>query len=335
MTDYPASKKSAKKHVWQKQEEARKWRGLLAIFICIFLGFFIVNGILRAFSFRNFIADSEWDGNSSFVAAALAGEPAVLIANRELATIVVLKIPTDATLATGDSLKPLLKVGDIDPADGVRLAKTLTRLVGINIINYIVFENGEGVNEDSAQRAFKNFASLATPVRIITGRPESLLYKTNITRVDLLRLWWQVKGLGIDSLKIMDGGQFLEEVIGPSGGKIKSVERELVHSQIDKYLEIKDFSEANLKVEITNSSGTAGAGQLAGEIAASLGFNVTRVVTGETLIAKCQITGGRQNLRAVSYLANLFGCDILSPSQDDREVKIMLNLGQDFAGRYF
>lgn len=174
-----------------------------------------------------------------------------------------------------------------------------------------------------------------TPFKILSEGLGGSVKTTNITRIDLLRLWWQVKGLGKDSVQVVDLGRFLSDVNGPGGIKIKSLDREALHQLVNQYFEVKNIFAASPDLAIVNSSGAIGAGQLAGEITTAEGFNVIHIDTGNSVIARCQVANQDKNPRVASYLANVFGCDIVSSSQDTGGNQIILNLGQDFAKRYF
>ncbi|MEX2027945.1 MAG: LytR C-terminal domain-containing protein [Candidatus Curtissbacteria bacterium] len=324
MTDYPTNKKSSKKPVWAKVERARKWRGVLAIFICIFLGFFIANGILRAFSFKNDIVASKWNDSMPYAAAVNTKIPSVVVFNKDVGEVVVLVVPGDITVGEDGTVS--------DAVDsGPQLSSGLTRALGLDIKNYVMLKNSVDVDVTTLEKAYGDFASISTLFRIITVGKGAGVGSTNITRIDLLRLWWQVKSSGIKTPKIIDLEQFL--VVGP--GNQKSLDRELFHSTVDKYFEIRGVRDQNIKLEIKNSSGVVGAGQIASEIASSMGYNVIRVETGEAETAQCHISGGPRNTAARSYLANIFGCDIVFQSQGTQTAPIMVDLGSDFAKRLF
>ncbi len=331
MTDYPAAKKSSNKPVWAKAGTARKWRGILAIFICVFLGFFIINGVLRAFSLKQFVSNSRWDDSMPFAAAISTGPPSVLVFNKDIGEIAVLKVPAELGVPAGDRTGESFKVSNINTGNGREMAKGLTRVLGLDIQNYVVLNERHEISQTTIDAAYRDFSSFSTLAAIVTVGKSPGIKSTNITRMDLLRLWWQVKLSGIKSPKIIDLGDFSEDVSGSRGTKVKSLDTELAHLSINKYFEIKGLAEGNIKLEIKNSSGAIGVGQLAGEIAASAGFNVTRVLTGEAKIAGCRIIAGPKNLRAVSYLANIFKCDIVAPPPDAQGAPMMLDLGSDFA----
>ncbi|MDO8486825.1 MAG: LytR C-terminal domain-containing protein [Candidatus Curtissbacteria bacterium] len=342
MTDYPETKKSSKRPVWakrevflRKMETARRWRGFLAIFICVFLGFFIINGAMRAISLKKYVSDSRWDEAMPFAAAISTTPPSVLVFNKGIGEIVVLKVPDELNVPTGDATSPSIKVSDINTGKGGEMNKVLTRVLGLDIQNYAVLKDKKDIDQATLEEAYRNFSSFSTLAAVVTVGKIPGIKSTNITRIDLLRLWWQVKLSGIKSPKIIDLGQFLGSTLGPGGTQIEGLDSELLHQTINKYFEIKNLADQNIKLEVKNSSGAAGIGQLAGEIATSAGFNVTRVGTGEVKTAGCRIVAGSKNLRAVSYLANIFKCDIVAPPSDAQGAPIMLDLGSDFAKSLF
>lgn len=323
MTDYPANKKSSKGHIWEKMERARKWRGVLAIFICVFLGFFIINGILRAFSLKNHISASKWNDRMPYAAAINTTVPIVVVFNKDIGEVVVLTVPGDILIPEDG------KAGDVNADDGQELTKTLTGVLGLDVRNYVILK--DKTEAQTAEIAYRDFTSVSTLIKIVTGRNGPGVGSTNVTRIDLLRLWWQVKSSGIKSPKVIDLVQFSQDI----SPQKTHFDRELFHLAVDKYFGIAGVADQNIKVEIKNSSGVVGAGQIGSEIASSLGFNVIRVETGEAKIVKCNISGGPKNSAASLYLANIFSCDIVSSLSGTQSAPITVDLGSDFAKRLF
>ena len=194
MTDYPAGKKSSKKATWKKDEQTRKWRGILAIFICLFLVFFIISGVARAISLKKYISSSNWGQNEPYVAAVIGKEAEVFVFNKNLSEAVLVKVPNEAVLVTGTTTARQQDV--VESRNGARAAKFLTRTLGVQINNFVVLKNG-----GDPQRFVADLQSIKMPIS-----PGGDIVSTNITRIDLLRLWWQVKGSGVNFPKIIDAG---------------------------------------------------------------------------------------------------------------------------------
>ncbi len=313
---------------------ARKWKALAAVFIVVFLGFFILNGILRAFTFKNLLTSSKWNGNSPFVAVFFGKVPSLVVFNKEREKVVVLEIPADVSL--GDAPNQSLTLGEVYKGeDEVKTVKALERQIGINILSFATFKDGAGASgSDLARETFGNLGSLKGGIRAGLIGESAFFKRTNITRIELLRLWWQVNGIGKKTPDTIDGSRFTSEV-AVSGGKIRVLDRESLHRELDKYLEVKDIADKKINLEVVNSSGVAGLGQIVGEMAAAWGFNVTRITSGEATIAKCQITGFDKGQDAANYLANVFGCDIVGKSNGAQDNKITIILGSNVAGKYF
>lgn len=334
MTNYPA---------WKKRDFREKWRNFLAVFITIVLFFAILNGLVKTFSLKKYLGQIKWDGRSSFVAGLGTWPPSVLVYRKDSPKIAILKLSRDSYFATGKTSEPLVRLGDVV---NNKLSDDFTRILsiafGTRVENYIFFEDQIFVTEESIQNLFKNFSSIRTPFEILGQGLDGNIEETNITRIDQIRLWWQLKGLSIEKLEINDLSGLAEEIVFANDQKVLGADEASLHLRITKYLENSKFLEKNYKVGIHNASGFPAAGELAAEFATSVGLNVVKVETTSGSEDKTRIVTDNREDFAAGYLANIFNCDIVgSPfgvsgeSIEAGSDEIVVIIGRDFASEYF
>lgn len=333
MTDYPAKRRST----WQKREDRRRWREILAIFTVIFLLFAFFNGFLKAFSLKRLVADSHWDSESS-LAIALNTKPAsVLIYQKDPQRLVFVTYREDTFWATGNSDAPLINLSSVIAVkDGQKLTKILSNGFGANITSYVMYKNLKDLDDKSAQKIFAGFAAITTPVALLVKGVGGDVESTNLTRLDLIKLWWQVKGLSVNKLEIQDFGPYYVEIVDKDGNKVRGFDSEKINREITKYLESSKIRGEGLKVEIVNSSNVAGAGKLASGILESAGFKVVSLETGESEAVNSQVATVETGAYSAKYLASVCSCAIFSlPKETVGEGTIKFILGRDFAKKYY
>lgn len=333
MTDYSFSHRSS--HGWRRQEIQKNWRSLLGAFIIVILILAIFNGFNKSISFKNYLGERRWDGKSSFVAALGTFPASVLIYQIDPKRIVLAKFGDETYFETGKFDKPLVKPLEIIArANGQELARAYSIALGSNIKDYIIFEKKTEANRNNLEEGFKKFASVTTPFVLLSGKIGGEVENTNITRLDMFRLWWRVKGLGINHLELVDLGSFSEEIVTADNTRVLGVDRVSLNKKIRDYLEVHEFLESNFKIEVLDASGFSQGAELAANFITSVGLEVVNVSVSDNILDKSRIMAGDKNSNEAKYLANLFECDIFSESKPQKEV-ITVVVGQDLAREYF
>ncbi|MBI3282523.1 hypothetical protein HYZ70_00420 [Candidatus Curtissbacteria bacterium] len=327
MTDYPHTRRNS----WKKQEVARKWRSLLGIFMTAVLIFAAINGIARTLSIGKFFGRSNWEGKAAFWAAFATKPLSVLIYNPTAHEISLVKLSEDLYFVTGDSREPLAEIGKVSESAG-GLITAASRITRSPIRNFVILKEREEASRESLEKYFKSFASLFTPIRILVAKPTGIL-DTNITRVDMIRLWWQVKSLSLNNLNFVDATGLSQEIVTAGGYKILGVDDVSIHRLISKYLQNWTVLEEQMAVSIDDFSGEAANGSLARDFVLAIGGDVTGISQkSDERVEKTFIAAGRDSYTA-SYLAKVFECDIKAlPSVAEGEVKVVV--GQDFGQKF-
>ena len=325
MTHYPS---------WKKHKIRKDGRNILAVFILIVLVFAITNGIAKSFSLKKYFSQSDWDSKSPFMSVLTTSPPSVFIFQKDPKRLVLFKLDENAFLAT-IGRGTLQKTSDLfSKEDEEKIAKILSLNLGVDVEKYVRLKEKIPIDTESVRNLFKNFASIVAPLKIVAGTYDKQIEKTNITRTDLLKLWWQLKGISVDKVELVDLAGYEEEIITDDNTKVLGVEEESIRLKMSQYLENRYLDAQKTNIEIFNESEVADASKLAAVFAASAGFNVTSIEQSYTISEATRIIAKDKNSYNVSYLASIFNCDIVSES-NGQGADITVVIGRDFASNYF
>ena len=325
MTDYPRKSK-----VWKRQEVFGKWQNFIGIFVVIILLFAILSGVLKSVFLPSKISKLSWEGRSAFTIVLATQPVSVLVYNPSTKRLTLVKLNDDLYVETGDSKKPLEKLSETAGRGGVDLARVTSTILRVPVSNYVVFSDKQSVDFENFEKVFVGFASLATPVKILSAKLG--ITDTNIAQKDIFRLWWQVKSLSTQSLNLVNAGGFSEEIVLSNGDKIMGVDDVSLYELFSKYTENQKILEEGVEVEVVNASGGVKDGKLAEDFVLATGARVVDVSFSENPLPNTVIEIGEGSYTA-SYLAKIFDCDIKSSAGLEKG-KIRIILGQDFSQKY-
>lgn len=325
MTDFGSHLKKRGK----RAKAQSKWRDLLAICFTVFLVVLIVNGFLRGIRLKGSFSNSIWDGKTPLAIALDSNPPALVVVQKEPKRVLFLKIDKDLSFATGKSDEPVKSVeaGFDDQAGG---RKFTAKLLGVNVPAYIELKQPVSLNREQADEIFKDFAFFTIPISIFFNGLDDQISSTNLSRLDLVRVWWLIKDVNVDQVSYVDSLDYAVDVIGINEEKFRGIDREMIRKFLSKYFEDYRMVGKNVEVNINNASGENGLGTLASEMAQIAGFDITEVSSSDTVQSKTQVVVGGKKSEA-SYLAKMFNCDIVPLQNESEELKVTLILGRDFA----
>lgn len=320
---------------WKKDEVKKKWRSILAVFITITIFFAIANGLVKSFSFKDKLNKSTWDGISSFTIAIDSTNPSVFIYQPDHKRVSILTISGETFYETGNLNLPLVKISDTISNSSQDLIAALSHAYHSKIDNYISLSEKMSMNEISAKEVFLDFASITTPVKLITSGWGNNLKDTNITRLDAIRLWWQVKGLSANSLEFIDLAEYTEEINRKNNQRVLGADSASLNRAIAKYTENLKVLEEKYNIEITNTTNSIEAVQLASDFVKSIGGNVVKTSQLESSQDVNAILTDNKNSYTARYLANIFDCGITETKTELDFGEITIILGDNFAKNYF
>lgn len=322
---------------WQKHQVRKNWHSLFSIFITITLVFVIINGLFKGISFRSKIASSKWESKSAYALAINTTNPSVFIFQPDVRQMTILSIAPDINYETGDIKAPVDEISKQINSDGLSFTRAMSHIFGAKIDNYIFLKNANKMDESFSEKIFADYASITTPFELLTTGWRRNIKNTNITRIDAFKLWWQLKGLSVERLVIIDLSGHKEEVLTATNQKVLGADGVFLNREISKYLQNFGIINDDSKIQIKNSSGRSEVNKLAYSFVSSLGGKVVDVENSGGLVDKTFILARNKNSYTVRYLAKVFNCDIKDTLEVDvaGDKMITLILGQDFARGYF
>lgn len=326
MTDYPNPRAG-----WRKRQIGRKWQTLVAVFITVVLLLALVNGLAKSVRLGQYLGQATWDSGLALVIALNTNPTSIAIFSPDQRKIVLLKLGSDLQYLSGDPTVGVAPIASLfEKEKGEVLGAKLSAIGGIPIRYYIKLDRDIAADGQNLETMFIDFASLTTPFKILAGGYK--IGETNLTRNDLVRLWWQAKSLGVNDLKLIDANQYTLTIIGQNKERVTVVDSDAMRRAIALYLESRKIIEDNVAVAIRNQSGVSGMGQLAADMMGVLGAHVLEISANQAQIEKCQITTGDKKT-TVYYLAKILDCDINEQVGIERDV-IEVVIGRDFARKY-
>lgn len=323
MTDYPH-----KKTAWKKQEVAKKWHTIIGIFVTVVLVLAVLNGFIKTLAIGKFIGSSNWDGRGAFSAVVNTEPVSVFVYNPTAKEIVLVRLDDNLYAQTLDLERPLARIVDLGASgDGVSMMQITTSASRSPVKSYVILKERESADGARLESYFKGFASIFSPVKIMTSGLAGVT-DTNITRIDMIRLWWQMKSLSVNNLNFIDASEYTQEIVLAGGEKVLGVDDVSLHRLMSEHLENRAVLEEGLQIVVENSSGAFERGLLAADIISSVGGKVAGLSKRDDVVSETFIGASRDSYTA-SYLAKIFDCDIKTlPDSGEREVKVIV--GADF-----
>ncbi len=312
MTDYQIS---GKNNTRSKRSGKGKWQGMFAFFIVSFLVIAVLGGLLKSTIAKKDIKVSKWDSVSSFVLGLRDNQNSLFIFQKDPKRAVFVK-----TGFLGNDLS-----GDV-------FAKTASVVFGADVKNFVNLGN---LSDAEIKKKFDNFISVTTPIRILTTGWTTGSMNTNVSRIDALRLWWQLKDIRSKDLQFVNLTTFKNPNKGKTDDRVLGITSDFLNREISKYLENTKIIQEDIDLKIVNSSDDDRSAYLAENFITAVGGSVVSI-TGDTQIRrKCSLVTNARSSYTVGYLAKVFICDINDAPQTDDKPSATIYLGQDFPARYF
>ena len=332
MTRYSSTlRQNSGSSTWEKREIRNKWQNLLAVFVTLVLVFALISGIGKSLSFGKLLGSSTWDGSSSVSAILNTEVPSILVYQTYPKHLVLLTLDGNSNFATGNITQPVRTLGSVfEGGDGAEMVATVSKIAHVPISNFTLFSTRLKIDEKSIEDQFKQFASIATPFKILIKGTE---YATNtdFTRKDLFRLWWQVKSMNVNDIEVLGTSSLHEEIVLAGGQKVLGIDDTSLNALLAKYLENRRILEAKEKVVVVNASGVGGAGKLAADYVSAVGGSVDKIEVLDSPRQNSSIIA--QKSYTAVYLAKLFDCDITNEPNMEKD-SITIFVGRDFSKKY-
>ena len=284
-----SKKREMQEPAWKKHQVKRKWQSIVSVFITVTLLFAIVNGLAKGISLKNQFATSKWDGKSSMVIAINTKNPSVFIFQTDPKKAIVLTNDSNIFYQTGKNEEVLQRVtSDVlnSPQD---LTHILSHTYGAKIDNYLMLKAESEMDEDFYKKLFINFASITTPLKLLTYGLGDDIKSTNVSRLDAIRLWWQLKSIGVENLSVSDLSAYSAEIINYENKKVLGADTVSINRVVSNYLENITVIAENKKIKVKNGSANPKAVRLAASFIESVGGNVVEISNSDFEYTQTQI----------------------------------------------
>ncbi|MCJ7804116.1 LCP family protein [Patescibacteria group bacterium] len=325
---------SKKLSSWRRKQIQDNKKTKLRITKLVFIIIIII--ILSGLSFKIFrsVGKSLWDGKGQFNLV-INSQPVMVVSfDYPEKNINLLSIPDGTFVEAIHGYGPyriesLYKLGEIKGNGGGLLAGSLQEYFGINLEGYLT---GDKYQPDNMK--IKNFL-LNQFFDALRGRG-----KTNLSRWDLLRIWWQVKKIREDKIIVVDLAQTSasQEVDLPDGSKAIKIEPERLTRIISQFFIDEEFKKEDLTITVLNKTEHLGLANNASKIINNIGGRVIQISslhdqTGTN--GSCEIKSEKKykNSYTVEKLKQIFDCHWSEGEENEQRARILLLVGEDYWAR--
>ena len=229
---------------WRKQQKVQKTRRIKTVIRFTLLGIVLVLLIGIGFKIYRSIAKSVWDGQSQLNLAinpSIADQPVLIAAfNPEEKSLNVLLIPPRTFIETIHGYGPyrvesIYRLGELNKKGGELFQGSLQEYLGIPVDAFASISNFEFPISNETKNSLSE---------LLVGLLKS--GKTNLTKWDVIRLWWSLRNIRQDKVNLVDLGQTsasqeVDLLDGTKANKIDTERLESIMSQffVDKKLDMK------------------------------------------------------------------------------------------------
>ncbi len=317
-----------KKHLPKKKKKRVSLRYLLWAILLVFLfglGWRAYCGLTR----------SIWDGRNQ-VNLVFAGQPTLVASFSPLqGSLGILLISDRAYIKTthGYGQYRIEKIWELGELEGrpELLAESVQESLGLVIDGWIGSQENKMVfsfpEEEKEKRIKKTI--LDCLFQLIRKKK-----KTNLTRWDLVRLWWQIRGVRFDKITIIDleKTSALLPLALPDGTSGFEIDQNRLDSFITRYFQDEQIKEEDFSLEIVNATSHSGLAAQGARVVANLGGRVIAMSDRDLKINTCEIKSRREERGSYTFkkLMKVFDCQANPEDLEDSRAGVMIILGEDY-----
>lgn len=311
-----------------KKKKKRSW--LILLSILFFMGFLIFS-ILKIYRSVN---NSLWDGKHQFNII-VNSQPAVLISfNPSEKTINALLIPNGTFIETIHGYGPyriesIYRLGELKGNGVELLTGSLQNYFGLPVDGFLqdnIYQiKSSGVKDSLLNQFF-----------------EALRYdkKTNLSRWDLLRLWWQIKKNRGDKINLIDLSETSasKETDLSDGSKAMKIKTERLGRIFNQFFVDKEIRQEDLTIGVLNKTDKSGLANNAAKLITNIGGRVINIgIQNNESKEKdnCELKSGKKykNSYTVQRLNEIFHCHWQGELDNNQRSDIVILLGEDYWNR--
>jgi len=310
---------------WKQEQKERKSRkSRLWVRWFLLLAVLLLLGGLTVKIFR-IVQSSGWDGKERATFAVVNDGVGLVSFSPKDKELVLLLIPngTQIELTHGYGfyrIEAITRLEEIEKRKDL-LQESLGENFGIAVNGWMKSAVGE------RGLAFSQSEILDELVSQIEGRGE-----TNLSFWDLVRLWWQIRGVRSDKIHSFDLGQMdiLKESRLADQEMIFTIDRDLFDTRVGKFFLEPRFKTDGLTIEVLNGTSYPGLANQAARIVTNLGGEVVWVGDSGVKSSKSKVQSqkDKRNLYPVKKLIQIFGG--FWEEKEEGRADITLILGEDY-----
>lgn len=315
---------------WKKEQKQRKEKKRFRLARNLF--FLICLILLSAIGYQVWgsLRKSLWDGKSRLTLA-LNSTP-ILVASFEPSekTLNFLSIPPNTYIEIIHGYgfykaESIWRLGELEKCAGELLLGSLQEYLGVPVDGYA---SASGIRYQVSSDKIKE-SFLAIIYSLLRGEGE-----TSLTRWDLIRLWWGIKGVRFDKVRLVDleKTNIVEETILPDGTPALIPDPLRLDQLMVQLFSDRRIKEEGLAIGAYNSTDYPGLAKKVARIINNISGQVIEVGDWEVGSGKCEVRGGKQlaNTYTGKKLIKIFNCQYGGPEMGESQAEIAIILGQDY-----
>ncbi len=314
----------------RKKRNKTKWtlKILWLIFLLVLVGFI--------FKVWQSINRSLWDGQNQ-LNLAFNSQPVFLASfNPQGKSLNVLLIPQGTFIETLHGYGPcrvesIYRLGELNKKGGELFQGSLQEYLGIPVDGYAVISNFQLPISNSAKERKNSLSKLLL----------ELLKKgeTNLTKWDLVRLWWDFRNLHQEKINLVDLGQTSasQEVELPDGTKATKIDNERLVVVTSQLFADEKIKEEDLTVAVLNATDHPGLANKIALLIKNMGAQVVNIGEAEKLKsqiskAKCQVRSQKKekNSYTVQKLKKTLNCEWGGEDLENQRSDVVLIVGEGY-----
>ena len=341
---------------YSRRSSAKKLRRFLSLVFVILLVLFLLNGVIKGErigkllatplssnpKIQQFFAKADRFDGQTKINVVIDGDP-LLVASFDPndKTIKILAIPasTYTQVAGGYGWYPIgsaYGLGELEnpPAGGIILLRTASAFLAAPVDYYIKFK-GNFKTDAATVKQYKDKLSGIELLPLVFKAPSWLKKNTdtNLTLLELYRLWWQSRSVRFTDNNYLDvKAEILEELLLPDESRGYTPKQDQLDLLATKVFEDSKIQAEGLSIEILNSTGKEGLAGNSQRLLENIGANVVNVGNYETTLEKSILVVNDAKTRGsytVKRLSNALKLTVKEAIFEQATADLTIILGQD------
>lgn len=293
----------------------------------LFLVIFLIIAIGLGWKTDRVLSKNVWDGQNrlNLVFRFQGSSPLIMSFSPETSTILI--IPANAFIEVTHGYGPyraesIYQLGELEKKlGGELLAESVQEYLGIPVDGYIINSNVKTQMSELKEGLMEIFRNS------LKGGG-----KTNLTKWDLLRLWWKIRGVREDKINIIDlkEASASEEIILSDGTKAIKIDPERLERILSQFFVDEKIRQETLTIAVLNGTNHLGLANKGARLIGNMGGRVIGV--GDVESSRCEARSEKKykNSYTVKKLIRVFDCEWGGENLENQRADVVLILGEQY-----